>query len=69
MTLPRVDVEVSDARLLLERELARGEIQKFDVLVLDAFSGDAIPVRLLTRGALETYWQRVDPLAVVFARK
>jgi len=40
----RVDVELGDARLLLEKELAKGDIQKFDVLVLDAFSGDAIPV-------------------------
>jgi hypothetical protein len=57
----RVDVELGDARLLLERELAQGEMQKFDVLVLDAFSGDAIPVHLLTREAFETYWQYLDP--------
>ena len=57
----RVDVELGDARLLLERELAKGEIQKFDVLVLDAFAGDAIPVHLLTQEAFETYWQHLDP--------
>ena len=57
----RVDVELGDARLLLERELTKGELQKFDVLVLDAFSGDAIPVHLLTREAFETYWQCLDP--------
>jgi hypothetical protein len=57
----RVDVELGDARLLLERELTKGEIQRFDVLVLDAFSGDAIPVHLLTREAFETYWQHLDP--------
>ena len=57
----RVDVEVGDGRLLLERELAMGDKQKFDVLVLDAFSGDAIPVHLLTREAFETYWQHLDP--------
>jgi len=56
-----VDVELGDARLLLERELTKGEIQKFDILVLDAFSGDAIPVHLLTREAFETYWQHLDP--------
>jgi hypothetical protein len=56
-----VDVELGDARLLLERELAKGELQKFDILVLDAFSGDAIPVHLLTREAFETYWQHLDP--------
>lgn len=57
----RVDVELGDARILLERELTKGEIQKFDVLVLDAFSGDAVPVHLLTREAFETYWRHLDP--------
>jgi spermidine synthase len=44
-----------DARLSLERELERHEQQDFDVLVLDAFSGDAIPVHLLTLEAFEIY--------------
>jgi len=57
----RVDVELGDARLLLERELAKGEIQKFDVLVLDAFAGGTVPVHLLTREAFDTYWQHLDP--------
>ncbi len=56
-----VDVELGDARLLLARELANGQAQKFDVLVLDAFSGDAIPVHLLTREAFETYWEHLEP--------
>lgn len=55
-----VDIEQGDARLLLEREAARGETQQFDVLVLDAFSGDAVPVHLLTREALDTYWQHLN---------
>lgn len=61
----RVDVEVGDARILLERELANGEVQKFDVLVLDAFSGDAIPVHLLTREAFDTYWQHLKPDGII----
>ncbi|MBV9295369.1 MAG: fused MFS/spermidine synthase, partial [Acidobacteriaceae bacterium] len=40
-----------DARLSLERETG----PPFDVLVLDAFSGDAIPVHLLTKEAIELY--------------
>ena len=40
-----------DARLSLEFESP----QNFDILVLDAFSGDAIPVHLLTREAFEVY--------------
>jgi spermidine synthase len=50
-----VETQVGDARLLLEQELAQGRAQKFDVLVLDAFSGDAIPSHLLTKEAFETY--------------
>jgi hypothetical protein len=56
-----VDVETGDARLLMESELARGEHQNFDVLVLDAFSGDAIPVHLLTKEAFQIYWQHLNP--------
>jgi SAM-dependent methyltransferase len=46
-----VDVILGDARLALERE----EAQSFDVLVLDAFTGDAIPVHLLTKEAMQIY--------------
>jgi hypothetical protein len=46
-----VSVVEEDARLALEREPP----QQFDVLVLDAFSGDAIPVHLLTVEAFELY--------------
>ncbi|MFZ1130501.1 MAG: hypothetical protein WCA97_11620 [Terriglobales bacterium] len=49
----RIDTVQGDARRLLEQETARGENQRFDVLVVDAFSGDAIPVHLLTREAFE----------------
>jgi hypothetical protein len=49
------DVVLGDARLSLERERDAGQLQHFDVLVLDAFSGDAIPAHLLTREAFQTY--------------
>lgn len=55
----QVEVALGDARVLLEREAAAGAQQNFDVLVLDAFSGDAIPVHLLTREAFDTYWQHL----------
>lgn len=45
------EIITGDARLSLERE----EAQDFDVLVLDAFSGDAIPTHLLTREAFRLY--------------
>ena len=44
----RIEIVPGDARLSMERELADGNPQAFDVLVLDAFAGDAIPVHLLT---------------------
>ena len=50
-----VEIVTGDARLSMERELAAGHPQNFDVLAVDAFSGDAIPVHLLTREAIETY--------------
>jgi len=56
-----VDIEQGDGRLLLEREFERGKFQQFDVLVLDAFSGDAVPVHLLTREAFDTYWRHLNP--------
>ena len=51
-----VKLVLGDARLTLERE----ESQAFDVLVLDAFSGDAIPVHLLTREAMEIYRRHLN---------
>jgi hypothetical protein len=54
------EIELGDARLTLERELQNHQPQHFHVLVLDAFSGDAIPVHLLTEEAMQSY---VDQLA------
>jgi len=56
----QVEIEQGDARLSLERELLEGKPQRFDVLVLDAFSGDAVPVHLLTREAFDEYWQHLN---------
>jgi hypothetical protein len=51
-----VDVVVGDARLSIERELREGVGRRaYDVLAIDAFSGDAIPVHLLTREAFALY--------------
>ena len=51
----RIEVVPGDARLSLEAEAARGDLQKFDVLFADAFSGDSIPVHLLTKEAMGLY--------------
>lgn len=50
-----VEIALGDARLSLEREAANN----FDVLVLDAFSGDSVPVHLLTREAFGLYFRHL----------
>jgi len=54
-----VEVSEGDARISLERELQRGQLGKYDVLVIDAFSSDSIPVHLLTKEAIELYRQHL----------
>ncbi|MEX2141970.1 MAG: fused MFS/spermidine synthase [Pirellulales bacterium] len=55
--LGEVAIVPGDGRLSLERETSHD----FDVLVLDAFSGDAIPTHLLTTEAFETYERHLSP--------
>jgi hypothetical protein len=56
-----VDYVVGDARLTLEKEPAG----KYDILLIDAFSSDAIPAHLLTVEAMKGYLARVKPDGVV----
>ncbi len=51
----RLDIALGDARLSLERERPN----QFDVLAVDAFSGDSIPVHLLTKEAFELYFRQL----------
>jgi hypothetical protein len=57
-----VDTVLGDGRLSMERE---PRDLKFDVIVLDAFSGDAIPVHLLTDEAFYLYKQHLSPSGIV----
>ena len=59
----QVDVVLGDARLQLEQE----PTQDFDVLVLDAFSGDGVPVHLLTSEAFDVYRRHLQPQGVIAA--
>jgi hypothetical protein len=56
-----IDVVMGDARLSLERQPPQG----FDVLGVDAFSGDAIPVHLLTDQAFKLYFGHLNPRGVL----
>jgi len=51
------DVAMGDARLSMERESP----ENFDVLAVDAFSSDSIPVHLLTREAMAVYFRHLRP--------
>ncbi len=57
----RISTTIGDGRLSLEREHS----PPFDVIVLDAFSGDAIPVHLLTREALALYLRHLTEDGVI----
>ena len=50
-----IQVVMGDGRISLERELKETGSHQFDVMILDAFAGDAIPIHLLTVEALLLY--------------
>lgn len=60
-TKASTEIVLGDARLQLEREPA----QKLDVLVIDAFSGDSVPIHLLTREAFAQYVRHLQPNGVL----
>jgi spermidine synthase len=62
-----ISIVPGDARISLERELAAGNPQNFDVLVLDTFSSDSIPVHLVTQEAFETYLAHLAPGGIIAA--
>ena len=62
-TRAKVEHVLGDGRLALEREASR----QYDVLAIDAFSGDSIPMHLITREAMATYVRHIKPDgAIVF---
>jgi SAM-dependent methyltransferase len=56
-----INIVLGDARLSLDREPP----QNFDVLIVDAFAGDSIPVHLITREAFELYFRNLNPDGVL----
>jgi SAM-dependent methyltransferase len=57
----RCEITAGDARLALERQIP----QQFDLVALDAFNSDSIPVHLLTREAFKTYLRHLKPNGVL----
>jgi hypothetical protein len=59
----KIEVVLGDARLSMERETP----QHYDILILDAFSSDAIPVHLLTDEAFQLYLKHLNEGGVIAA--
>ena len=57
----KIEVVLGDARVSMERERP----QNFDVLAVDAFSGDSIPVHLITLEAVDEYLRHMKPDGVI----
>jgi mono/diheme cytochrome c family protein len=53
----KTEVVLGDARLSMEREAPQG----YDLIAIDAFSSDAIPVHLMTREAMAVYLKALQP--------
>jgi len=57
---PDMPIRLGDARLTLAETS-----DQYDLIVLDAFSSDAIPIHLMTREAMATYVERLAPHGIV----
>jgi spermidine synthase len=56
-----VKIILGDARISMERQ----EPQEYDIIALDAFSGDAVPAHLLTMEAFEEYFRHLKPNGII----
>jgi hypothetical protein len=63
-TPAKVEVALGDARLVLEGESTEPS-QLFDILVMDAFSGDSVPVHLITKEAFAIYFQHLKSTGIL----
>lgn len=55
-----INVYMGDARITMEHQLQQGQPKNFDILVVDAFTSDSIPIHLLTKECFDVYWQHLD---------
>ncbi|MFT4808136.1 MAG: hypothetical protein ACI9LX_001462 [Paraglaciecola sp.] len=60
-----VEVKLGDARVSLQHELDLGQNNGFDLLIIDAFSGDLIPTHLMTHEAFLLYQQHIKTQGVM----
>lgn len=64
-SVANIEVIIGNGRHSMQDELETGVSQQYDVLVIDAFSGDVIPIHLLTREASDLYWQHLKERLLV----
>jgi hypothetical protein len=60
-----VETDLGDGRIVLEQQADHGRLQNFDLMAIDAFSSDAVPVHLLTKEATALYWRHLKPNGVL----
>ncbi len=61
----KIEIVVDDGRLALVKELQKTGSQQFDVIAVDAFNGDAIPLHLLTKEAFQIYLSHLKPNGIL----
>ena len=52
----KIEIQIGDGHVIMDRQRRTGDPQNFDVLIVDAFNGDSIPMHLLTLEAMKLYW-------------
>ncbi len=60
-----IDVVIGDGRRMMQSELDVHGSQRYDVIIIDAFNGDAIPIHLLTQEASDVYWKHLSENGVL----
>lgn len=60
-----IEISIGDARIVMERQFEAGRAAQFDVLAIDAFSGDSIPIHLLTEECFEIFMRHLRPDGVL----
>lgn len=56
-----IEIVEGDGRMMLEREWQENGSHRFDILLMDAFNSDAVPVHLLTEEAARLYFNHLKP--------
>ena len=55
----KTEILMGDGRITMEKELKKSGSLNYDVMAIDAFSGDAVPMHLLTKEAFELYFRHL----------